>query len=94
MPLRRPIAHGAGYSCLGPSGSECAGRLGWYAAFGAKRTLAKTGDLHPRRRGCPEGLLPLDPHSAGLQTHSEQGLVQDGSTKAWNVPPLPMGKSS
>jgi hypothetical protein len=57
MPLRRPIARGAGYPYPRPGGSGCAGRLGWYAAFGAKRTLAKTGDLHPRRRGYPGGLL-------------------------------------
>ena len=94
MPLPRPIARGAGHPYPGSGGSGRAGGLGRYAAFGVKRTFTKMGGLRPRRRGCPGGLLPLDPHSAGLQTHSEQGLVQDGSTKAWNVPPLPTGKSS
>ncbi len=92
MPLPRPIARGAGHPYPGPGGSGCAGGLGRHAAFGVKPAFAKMGSLHPRRRGCPGGLLPLDPHSAGLQTHSEQGLAQDGSTKAWNIPPPPHGE--
>jgi len=46
-PLPRPIARGAGHPYPGPGGSGRAGGPGRYAAFGEKRTLAKTGDPRP-----------------------------------------------
>jgi len=47
-------SHRAGYPYPGPGGSGRAGGLGRYAAFGVKRTLAKTGELRPRQRGVRE----------------------------------------
>ena len=89
-PLPRPIARGE-HPYPGPGGSGRDGGPGRYAALGEKRTFTEMR-TYASGGGVPGGLLPLDPHTAGLQPHSERRLAQDRRAKAWNIPPSPRGK--
>jgi len=90
-PYPAPSPVGRGALTQGPAGVGVLADLAGMRPSGKSVPSRKWGPT-PLAEGCPGGLLPLDPHTAGPQPHSERRLAQDRRAKAWNIPPSPRGK--